>query len=301
MPQNIYDSPPFFAAYALMSRSLHGLSSAPEWPHLRALLPPSLAGLRILDLGCGFGWFSRYAIDHGDEGTSVLGIDISENMLARAREMTTAEAKYEGRIKYVRGDLDDLEGVLSREGEGEEGRFDVVFSSLAVHYLVELESLVRTVFKVLKPGGVFVFSAEHPIFTAPSRPGVVSSVLFSSGGAGSGAESGGKSGDGTDSSNDTTGSAGNTDEKEKEKDWRYWPLDAYQKEGQRITNWLADGVVKQHRTVATYINLLLDAGFQLTGFEEWCPTKEQLEQSPEWGDEVIRPTFMLVRGSKPRS
>ena len=40
MAQNIYDNPEFFAGYAQLPRSMHGLDGAPEWAALRSLLPP---------------------------------------------------------------------------------------------------------------------------------------------------------------------------------------------------------------------------------------------------------------------
>jgi 2-polyprenyl-3-methyl-5-hydroxy-6-metoxy-1,4-benzoquinol methylase len=85
MTQNIYDQEGFFAGYSQLPRSVHGLDGAPEWPTLRALLP-DLNGLRVADLGCGFGWFCRYARQQG--AASVLGLDVSEKMLARAKAET---------------------------------------------------------------------------------------------------------------------------------------------------------------------------------------------------------------------
>ena len=82
MTQNIYDDPGFFDEYARLERSVHGLDGAPEWPALRALLP-DLRGLRVLDLGCGYGWFCRWARESG--AARVVGIDVSERMLQRAR------------------------------------------------------------------------------------------------------------------------------------------------------------------------------------------------------------------------
>ena len=58
MTQNIYDDSAFFDAYGRLERSIHGLDGAPEWPALRALLPDP-RGCRVLDLGCGYGWFCR--------------------------------------------------------------------------------------------------------------------------------------------------------------------------------------------------------------------------------------------------
>ena len=64
MTQNIYDNEEFFAGYSRLRRSVEGLDGAPEWPALRALLP-DLRGLNVLDLGCGFGWFCRWAHQQG--------------------------------------------------------------------------------------------------------------------------------------------------------------------------------------------------------------------------------------------
>ena len=82
MSQNIYDDPEFFAGYSRLGRSVEGLNGAAEWPALRAMLPP-IRGLRVCDLGCGFGWFCVWAREQG--AASVLGLDVSENMLALAR------------------------------------------------------------------------------------------------------------------------------------------------------------------------------------------------------------------------
>ena len=64
MTQNIYDDESFFAAYAQLPRSVDGLDGAGEWPRLRTLLPP-IEGARVLDLGCGYGWFCRWAREAG--------------------------------------------------------------------------------------------------------------------------------------------------------------------------------------------------------------------------------------------
>ncbi|MBM7564179.1 2-polyprenyl-3-methyl-5-hydroxy-6-metoxy-1,4-benzoquinol methylase [Paenibacillus sacheonensis] len=80
MKQNKYDDNGFFANYSRMSRSIDGLEAAGEWHSFRQMLP-ELSGKRVLDIGCGFGWHCRYASEQG--AASVVGIDISANMLAR--------------------------------------------------------------------------------------------------------------------------------------------------------------------------------------------------------------------------
>ena len=101
MAQNIYDQPAFFEGYSSLPRSVHGLAGAAEWESVRALLP-DLAGRRVVDLGGGFGWFARHAAAEGAE--SVLALDLSENMLARARAETRSPA-----VRYEIADLDTLE------------------------------------------------------------------------------------------------------------------------------------------------------------------------------------------------
>src|SRR5215472_911315 len=101
MTQNIYDNAEFFAAYSQLRRSREGLDGMPEWPTLRAMLP-ELKGVRVVDLGCGFGWFCRWVREQG--AATVLGLDLSENMLARARETTSDPA-----ISYRQADLNTLD------------------------------------------------------------------------------------------------------------------------------------------------------------------------------------------------
>lgn len=64
-------------------RSVAGLSAAGEWHELRRMLP-DFKGKRVLDIGCGFGWHCIYAAEQGAK--EVIGTDISEKMLAVARE-----------------------------------------------------------------------------------------------------------------------------------------------------------------------------------------------------------------------
>src|SRR6204780_2184559 len=97
MTQNIYDNPEFFAGYSRLGRSIDGLDGAAEWPALRAMLP-DLLGRAVVGLGCGFGWFCRWAREHG--ATHVLGLDVSERMLARARaETPDAAIRPDGAIR----------------------------------------------------------------------------------------------------------------------------------------------------------------------------------------------------------
>lgn len=77
-----------------------------------------------------------------------------------------------------------------------------------------------------------------------------------------------------------------------------WDLDGYLDEGPRSTDWLAKGVIKQHRTLATCINTLVEVGLVILHLEEWGPTPEQIASHPEWSDERQRPPFLLVSARK---
>mgnify|MGYP001262140938 FL=1 len=147
---NTYDNDVFFEAYAKMPRSKDGLKAAGEWHQLKPLIPP-LEGKCCLDLGCGYGWHSKYAADRG--ASKVLGIDLSKKMIDEAR-MRNADAKIEYRVCGI-------------EDYGyPEKTWDFVISNLALHYIEDLESVFRKVHQTLKPDGVFLFNIEHPVFTA---------------------------------------------------------------------------------------------------------------------------------------
>ena len=96
-----------------------------------------MRGLRVVDLGCGFGWFCRWARAAG--AAQVLGFDVSERMLARARATTEDSA-----ITYTRADLEHLQLP--------EASFDLVYSSLAFHYIERLEALLAGVHRALVAG-----------------------------------------------------------------------------------------------------------------------------------------------------
>jgi SAM-dependent methyltransferase len=243
--QNIYDNPGFYAGYARLPRSEHGLGAVYEWPAFQRLLPASMQEMRVLDLGCGFGAFAREARARG--ARSVLAVDLSERMLDEARSRTHDPA-----ITYVRASLEEFE-------PGQQA-FELVVSTLALHYLANLAPVVRRVAAALVPGGRFAFSVEHPIYTA----------------AGSSWHS---APDGTP---------------------QFWPVDRYRDEGERRTRWLVDGVVKYHRTIETYVNTLIDAGLIIARLEEPETTAEVLAEHPEWHHERRRPPFLLIAADSPR-
>lgn len=243
MKENKYDDPVFFEKYAQMDRSRLGLQGAGEWKTLEPMLP-DFAGRDVLDLGCGYGWHCAYAAEHG--ARSVLGLDISGKMLEVARGHHAASV-----IEYRRMAMEDADFA--------DGSFDVVLSSLAFHYVADFGALVRKIVRWLRPGGDFVFSCEHPVFTAEGSQ---------------------------DWYRDEQGNI------------LHFPVDNYYIEGRRQAVFLGEQVTKYHRTLTSYVGALLSGGFTLTGLAEPQPPQEMIGTVPGMADELRRPMMLILSAKK---
>jgi len=200
----------------------------------------------VLDLGCGTGQLAVHIAEAG--AAEVIGLDLSQRMLAVARV-----ERAHPRVTYVQASMD--------EADFPAGRFDLVVSSLALHYVENYAGLVRRIADWLVPGGMLVFSTEHPIFLARAsddgwvRDGVGLPL--------------------------------------------HWTIDRYGTEGLREQHWFRDGVQKFHRTLSTLLNGLVDAGFVIERVVEPMPDDEALRRRPDWIHELKRPIFLLVRARRP--
>lgn len=243
MINNKYDDENFFNKYSKMARSVYGLQGAGEWHELKKMLP-ELKGRTILDLGCGFGWHCKYAISNGAK--EVLGIDSSEKMLEQAREINDDKM-----IEYRKASIEELQ--LKEES------FDLVISSLALHYVEDFQQVCEKVYNGLGDNGHFVFSVEHPIFSAYGNQQWYT---------------------------DETGQV------------LHWPVDNYFYEGKRESNFLGEQVVKYHRTLTTYIGTLIKVGFEIIDVVEPMPPEDMLENVEGMKDELRRPMMLLISAKK---
>lgn len=242
MKENKYDDDQFFNKYGEMNRSKYGLSGAGEWSELQKILP-NFKNKRVLDLGCGYGWHCKYAVENG--ASHVLGTDISHKMLEVAKEIN-----YDVNIIYQCSAMEDLSFP--------EETFDIILSSLAFHYIKDFNKLVQEISKWMKKDGEIVFSVEHPVFTSYGS-----------------------------------------------QEWYYdengnilhFPVDNYYYEGEREAVFLGETVIKYHRTLTTYLNTLLQNGFQLKHIIEPQPPKEMLGIEG-MRDEMRRPMMLLVSAKK---
>ncbi|WP_106496097.1 class I SAM-dependent methyltransferase [Lentibacillus sp. Marseille-P4043] len=244
MKQNIYDNQIFFKEYASLRDSGVTYNDFVEQPTIKSVIT-TLKGKSILDLGCGTGQFARYCIDHG--ALKVLGVDISRNMIELAKKENNHQ-----RIDYICLPMEDLE--LPNQ------KFDIIISSLAVHYIENYSNLIEKISGLLKSNGEFIFSTEHPIVTARKEM--------------------------------------NNWVKDNEGNKLHWAFDNYQEEGKREQHWYIDGVIKYHRTISTLINTLIDKGLVLEQIMEPQSVPVGLRQMPKLINEERRPSFIVIKSRK---
>lgn len=118
-----------------------------EFPATSAMIP-DVDGAQVLDAGCGAGRYTEWLLE---QGATVVGMDVSERMLAQARDRVGERATFHQA---------SLEAPLSFAADG---AFAGVVSSLVLDYVEDWESTFTEFSRVLDDGGFFVFSVRHPL------------------------------------------------------------------------------------------------------------------------------------------
>ena len=149
--QNIYDNEHFYKEYREMREQNLNANELIEIPIMKSMLP-DLKGKRILDLGCGNGAMSKYFIEQG--ASYVLALDISENMITEAKEKNNNP-----NITYDVLGMEKIDTIKEK--------FDLVFSSLAFHYIEDFDKLTTDINNLLNEAGILLYSQEHPTVLAP--------------------------------------------------------------------------------------------------------------------------------------
>ncbi|NEI70009.1 methyltransferase domain-containing protein [Rhizobium lusitanum] len=142
MSENDYDA--FAAAYQADNEN-NAWNAHYERPAILALAG-DVAGLRVLDAGCGGGAHAAALIDRG---AILTGVDASAGLLEIARR------RLEGRARLILADLNEPLPF-------EDGAFDLVIASLVMHYLADWSLPLAEFNRVLSESGRLVFSTHHP-------------------------------------------------------------------------------------------------------------------------------------------
>lgn len=206
-----------------------------------------VAGTRLLDVGCGSGYFSR---EMAKRGARVTGVDISPRMLEHARE--------------AGGDIEYRELDARRLGETfGPACFDVVTSCLALQDMPDIERVLSTIARVLRPGGRLIASIEHPFNGTPLRRW----------------------------------------ERNADGRKRWLCLDRYFERGPVEYTWqrwkYPFTTCAYHATLEDWFRWIRDAGLSLRDLREPVPTEEALRAHPDLEDAGRMPYFLLfvaVRG-----
>ena len=210
-------------------------------------------GQVILDIGCGNGNFSRRIAELGGK---VIAFDYSEKMIERAK---LRSEKYES-IEYKVIDATNEDSLL----ELGNNVFDSAVSNMALMDISDIKPLIKTVSRLLRTNGVFVFSIVHPCFQNP----------------------------GMETGQETKEINGEIRIKNTVKISNYLTPQAYEEigiKGQPVTHLMF------HRTISYYIQLFVASGFMLDGLEE--PSFKQDYQLGKF-DWIDIPAVMIFRFRK---
>lgn len=147
------DHPPAYDAWEALAERYAGAvetkahNALYERPATLSLLPP-VEGKRVLDAGCGPGVYAQWLVG---QGAQVVGFDVSPTMVALARERLPPSAEIH------EADLQQPLDFLKKDS------FDVVLSALALDYIEDWSQPLGEFWRVLRGGGLFVFSIGHPM------------------------------------------------------------------------------------------------------------------------------------------
>ena len=244
-PQNIYDNSAFYNEYREMREGQINANELIEIPIIKTMLP-ELKGKKILDLGCGNGAMSKYFIEKGAK--SVLALDISQNMIDEAKEKNNDK-----NITYKVLGMEEISTIKDK--------FDLVFSSLAFHYIENFDKLTKDINNLLNKKGILLYSQEHPTVLAPILDLEMKNRI--------------------EINNNM-----------------YYLLNNYNNNGQRIKLWNNCNVIKYHRNFECLINTLIENNFNILQIKESTASKEAIELIDKYKHQIDRPYFLFIKAIK---
>jgi len=228
-------------------------------PAFLMMLPP-IAALSGLDIGCGEGANTR---DLARRGASMTALDVSPTFIRHARE---AERNEPLGIEYVRADAACMPFAAAA--------FDFATAFMSLMDMPDQATVLAEADRVLRPGGFLQFSILHPCFVPPHRR-----VLR---------EADGRTVRGIEIGGYFSNIDGRVD--------RWWFCTVSAEERARVPPFQEP---RFHRTLSTWLNLVIATGFTLERLGEPCADEAMAEAVPAVADTRVAPLFLHVRVRKP--
>jgi len=243
--QNIYDNEEFFKGYQELRENKYTANELIETPQLFQLIG-DVKDKIILDLGCGTGGNAKKLIELGAK--KVLGIDLSTKMIE-----TAIQSNNNPNINYKVMSMNEIDKI--------DEKFDLVVSSLAIHYIEDYNGLCKKVYNLLNDGGEFIFSHGHPMDSAPILKDYSENFVIIN-------------------------------------DKKYFLLSDYNNEGKRISHWFVDSVETYHRNMGHLVNGLIDAGFKLERLLESYATEDIIKIKPKYIEQKDHSYYVYFKAKK---
>ncbi|OUQ25836.1 hypothetical protein B5E77_10175 [Lachnoclostridium sp. An131] len=242
----IYDDDAFFNNYINLRNAESNYNDLIEQPIVFELIG-NVKDKAVMDIGCGYGAMTIKIANSGAK--YVLGIDSSKKMIQKGMLENSHE-----NITYK---VLPAEQIASSIHE----KFDLIVSCLAIHYVEDFQKLFSDIYNLLEQNGNFIFSMEHPMYTASKFPQQWVTEP---------------------SDNTVTG----------------FVTDHYGDEGLRNISWLGKQVKKYHHKIDTIFNALIEAGFILEKVIEPSPSADLMKKVPKTIHELHRPAYLIVKSRK---
>lgn len=244
--KNVYDNAEFFNEYQSMREQGVNANNLIEIPIMKEILP-SVKGKTILDLGCGSGDMDAYFVKNGAK--CVVATDISKNMISDAKKKHNSE-----KIDFKVLKMEKISSISEK--------FDIVYSSLAFHYVKDFNKLIKNIYNLLKPNGILIFSQESPLVSAPIYIGekIEKRIVVN----------------------------GKT----------YNLFSDYCNEGERNNYWNDVVVTKYHRTYVTLFKTLLKNNFEILEVLDSYASDEAIKLCPKYTLQKDKPYFVFFKVKK---
>jgi len=240
MTGSFYDNDTFFENYKQLRESIYNANDKVERPHFQKLLP-SIKDKIVLDLGCGMG---DYVLQMALNAKLIDAVDSSGKMLEVLNDRL--KKKSVTNVRVIKSSIEDF--------NFKKKYYDLVISTLALHYISDLNKLFGAINTSLKEKGLFIFSVEHPTLTSTRNIGW---------------------------------------EKDSSGNYKHWRLDNYFEPGERVYEWLGTSVTKYHRTFEDYYHLLISNGFEIQDIREPKPSLEDISLDKELEGHYRRPIILM--------